>query len=524
MNKPTLYRILSIALVLVLTAPVIARDMTREERLADFEQAVGLLRSSYGMIEYKKQTQGIDFDKAVATFRAKIRAVAKDNEFYDLMSAFIAGFKDAHLNHSRPSTMSARLGFGVNRIEGKAIITEIGPALTYDLFPFAVGDELVSLDGKPVATLVRERLPFYSNAREESLLNFVTGTLPYRSGWSGAVPTGMCKVEIRPRGATETVTLDLAWIVRGKPLPGLSFYNNSPKKYPLDPSTWRPDLFVNPLAAARATACTTPAWAPDEKKRSLPTEEFAACTFKTEKGSIGYVRIPSFMPDDATSAVEEFKKLMMSMSKTSGLIIDLTDNPGGSLYYMMAILSMLTEKPLAMPLVSDRASRRVLNGCREWAGQESNPSIRASLENHALAIEKAMEQGLEMTSPSTVFGSIVAPSQEVRYTKPIVVLINDQCYSCGDIFPAILQDNKRAVLFGTTTAGAGGSVNTYGPLAYSGSSISITETLMKRTNGTYIENVGVSPDITFEITQDDAATGYGAYRQAYIDALLKLIP
>jgi C-terminal processing protease CtpA/Prc len=115
------------------------------------------------------------------------------------------------------------------------------------------------------------------------------------------------------------------------------------------------------------------------------------------------------------------------------------------------------------------------------------------------------------------------PDAEVTYTKPVLMLINDQCYSCGDIFPALLQDNKRAKLFGTTTAGAGGAVGEFGPLSFSGSSISLTLNVMKRSNGQYIENVGITPEVKYEVTQDDVATNYRKYKIAYVTALMKMI-
>jgi len=64
----------------------------------------------------------------------------------------------------------------------------------------------------------------------------------------------------------------------------------------------------------------------------------------------------------------------------------------------------------------------------------------------------------------TIFGLIVEQDNEVNFTKPILVLIDESCYSTGDMFPALIKNNSwngRIVLYGNTTGGAGGNVNNF---------------------------------------------------------------
>ncbi len=86
---------------------------------------------------------------------------------------------------------------------------------------------------------------------------------------------------------------------------------------------------------------------------------------------------------------------------------------------------------------------------------------------------------------------------------------------CGDFFPAILQDNKRALIFGQRTAGAGGHVKSYAHSSRFGiQGYSLTASIAYRPDGTLVENIGVSPDISYKITVKDIHKGYKGYIQA----------
>lgn len=518
--------VLAFALVAALTAsPLAARDLTTEERLADFDQLVGMVRSSYGMLEYKTGKLGIDLAKLTATYRAQVQAVTNDNAFYDLLSAFLSEFKDAHVGHFRPSNARATLGFSVNRIEEKAVIVGVNrKILPEEQFPFHEGDELVSIDGKPVARIIQEMVPMHASSTEESSLGLMTRALTSRAGWLGPVPTGVARLEIRPANSEEAQAISTPWIVRGKFLPGLNFHSENPDSlYPIRPGTTSPDLSRNPIAGAFDSQVIAP-WMPADAQ-VIEAKYYGAALFNTEKGLMGYIRIPTFMVESDEEAVAEFRKLLKDMRFTKGLVLDLNDNPGGSLFYCYKLASMFANKPLELPMVSERASRTNLSSYEQWAELEPAAVTKQLYQLAAESMRKAMEGGKDMTEFMYSFGvSTQVPDAEVTYAAPVLMLINDQCYSCGDVFPALLKDNGRATLMGTTTAGAGGAVGSFGPLAYSGSSINLTLNLMRRVDGTFIENNGVAPDVTWQHTQQDVAGGYETYRRAYTAELLKLVP
>lgn len=512
-----------------LMVPALAADMTAEQRAADFEQLAGILRSSYAMIEYKKTSIGVDFEEVTRQCRAKLATLANDKEFYDLLSAYIATFKDAHLNHVRPSAMTARLGVSVRRIEGRAIITMVDQkALPADAFPFKLGDELLAIDDVPVARILRERRPYVSGGREEYALQKLTRQLTFRSGSQGPVPTGIARLTIRPAGG-EPQTVEVPWLVTGRALPGLNFHSQGAQRLAgLTLGDRNPDMAVDVTAReedagpkVEAESAPMPIWAPDGQV--VPSPIFPATLFDTPKGKMAYVRINTFSVDDSEPAIKEFRRVLALLKDAKGLILDLNDNPGGSVTYGLTVASMFTDKMLALPKKAERANRTTLS---EYRGYELSKNERraAMARYHGDEIEKAMEAGLSITPPMTLFfRPSQAPDQEVRFTKPVLVLINDQSVSCADLVPSVLKDNGLAKTFGSTTAGAGGSVSEFGPLSYSGSSFSVTINVTQRVNGSYIENVGVEADIPCEPTVEDITTGWKSYRKAYTDALCAMV-
>ena len=75
---------------------------------------------------------------------------------------YVADLDDAHVSISFPATFRATLGFVVDLYKGKALIDGISRAtLPVARFGEQIGDELISIDGKPVMTLIAEMRKYY---------------------------------------------------------------------------------------------------------------------------------------------------------------------------------------------------------------------------------------------------------------------------------------------------------------------------------------------------------------------------
>ncbi len=111
----------------------------------------------------------------------------------------------------------------------------------------------------------------------------------------------------------------------------------------------------------------------------------------------------------------------------------------------------------------------------------------------------------------------------MRYTKPIVLLIDELSGSGGDAFPAIMGGIGRATLMGRRTMGAGGHVEIAGPLYFSGQTLSLTKSMFFRPDGVPVENHGAEPSVPYAPTVNDFVNGYVDMQATYLAETLKLV-
>jgi carboxyl-terminal processing protease len=179
--------------------------------------------------------------------------------------------------------------------------------------------------------------------------------------------------------------------------------------------------------------------------KAVKTEDF---------GDIGYVRLSTFMANDAA---DEVRAALNKFKDKKGLIIDLRGNPGGLLPNAIDIGSMFIKK--------DEAIVHVVN--REGEKQ----SYRAS-------------------------GKVVVDPK-----IPVAVLVDGGSASASEILSGALQDDHRAVLIGTKTFGKG-LVQTVHPLS-DGSGVAITTNKYLTPAGHDIHKKGIEPDIKVELPKID---------------------
>ncbi|GMQ60183.1 carboxy-terminal processing protease CtpA [Vallitalea sediminicola] len=166
---------------------------------------------------------------------------------------------------------------------------------------------------------------------------------------------------------------------------------------------------------------------------------------------IGYMRITGF--EEVT--YDQFKEALYDLEakEEKGLIIDLRNNPGGLLNIVIDMADELLPQGLIV-YTEDK------NGYREQASSD----------------------------------------EEHKFTKPIVVLANENSASASEILTGAIKDSGIGTVVGTTTFGKG-LVQRVFPLE-DGSAVKVTISKYFTPSGNYIHGKGIEPDVQIELPEE----------------------
>ena len=162
----------------------------------------------------------------------------------------------------------------------------------------------------------------------------------------------------------------------------------------------------------------------------------------------GYVRIYNFTEKTTYDLEDALDKLESGETEFKGLIMDIRDNPGGLLPQAIGVSELFLEEGTIL-------------------------SIKGRLEKHTQIYN--------------------AHKNEKKRDYPIIVLINGGSASASEIVAGALQDNKRALVLGTTSFGKG-SVQTVKTMR-DGSGLKFTIARYYTPSGRSIQAKGIKPDI-----------------------------
>jgi C-terminal processing protease CtpA/Prc len=523
---------------------------TKEQRVSDANMLVGTFERYYGPRDWKKESMEISFEQLSKELLDKAEKDITDVEFYEAIGKYVASFKDIHTSISIPSSAVAYLPMDLDDVDGHVMVTGFSEELAKDL---DYGDEVIEMDGRPISDVRDEFAASLGVPNPVAARRFAAESIVYRDQAQGsALPDkSIVQMKIRSKKDGQEKTITMEWKTAGRPLARLN-----------DKGT---DLSLGAKAAAAGHAATSPL---DQYRNFLyrnykghrmlsigDSRSFfpLGANFIERKAGplrtgvinadgkrIAYLRIPQFELNIDEVIAQLVDDIPYLESTTDAMILDVTDNPGGNWCLGVAVASFLTDKGMKDLNVAFRANRfSLMDFERALEHDGSLPEKEKELYTAIVDDMRAtMASGGLLTKPypictaeGEIKPAIDGDGKIYAYTKPILLLQNEHSISCGDLFPALLKDNGRATLFGETTMGGGGSRFDVPVQGYSEISLSYANSLVVRNTEvdaggkktSYIENVGVAPDIPYHITLDDFYSGYETYANAAMQAVLSLV-
>lgn len=563
---------LVLALVALVSVPASQAVTQQEAMLNDLQTIQRHFELYYAPFEWKKKYANWDLATAVKDAEAKIQADASlsVSAYHRILKDFTTTTKDYHVGISFQNTERASLPFTVKVVAGKAIVVYVDRSKApEDAFPFHNGDELVSVDGKLAADLAVE-LGKLSEGETVPGTDLALGSLfvTRRSAASGfAVPKGQVNLVFLRQGEAEAVTHQMTWDYTPESLtldiPSLHTLTKSAPKTAAERANAisnklmtfaRGDLLNTDLAANPYGLGTRVGYLPDLGTKiweSAADSKFYAYIYKNAKGKmIGVVRLPTYSPEGEADKYDvharDFEAVVAKFeSLTDMMVIDQLNNPGGSVYYLYRLASMLSSTALTTPKhkrmltskdvldsltllkelapISDDLTAKLVLGATLGAYPVTYQLV-LSLRDEANFIVSEWNAGRRFANPYHLGVDMINPGP-VHYTKPILLLTNELDFSGGDFFPTIMQDNKRVTVMGARTAGAGGYVLDFSfPNTFGIDGIRVTGSIAQRVTGNPIENLGVTPDVPYTVTEKDVRGGYADYAAAINAQVEKMTP
>jgi hypothetical protein len=217
-------------------------------------------------------------------------------------------------------------------------------------------------------------------------------------------------------------------------------------------------------------------------------------------GNVGYLRLES-MDENAVALIPE---MMQRFRDTAGLVVDVRDNGGGSREPLRWLYSYLAPEG-DPPRVANCARYRLFSGFGDdhLTSRFLYPADFSDWnENERAAIAEFQKSfHAEWQPPDDEFSQwhymVLSRLDDPRifhYAKPVVVLMNEKCFSATDVFLAALKGMPSVTLVGTTSGGGSARAETV-RLGNTSISVRLGSMVSFMRNGQLFDGSGVEPDV-----------------------------
>jgi carboxyl-terminal processing protease len=204
---------------------------------------------------------------------------------------------------------------------------------------------------------------------------------------------------------------------------------------------------------------------------------------KRLEGGIAYIALANFVQDDAAAQV---KAALLRHSDAKAYVLDLRNNPGGSVAQALQIASLFVGDGNLVSF-SERAE-----------GDWNKPKYITSL----FSVSSKLDRGLIETKagPAGTAPLISHFTKEKDIVdKPVVILVNENSASSSELTAAAIHDNGAGTIMGTKTFGKGVAQLV---IAVENAAVKVTQSRYYTPNNLWVGDgysesgrIGIEPDI-----------------------------
>lgn len=557
------------------------RPLTTSEAFADYDALVDSIRSLYGPLEYKEKRFGFSFAREAARIRAELIGAKTDGDKMAKSLELLRLLQDGHVSLTQPIRERFEIPLVAMPVEGKTLVAKIHSSLAP--YGIEVGDEILSVDGVTPDEVLKTALKYtwFGNAESDKHMvyymfrrpSFIPELAPkgpfaliefakasgekksVRIAWTKTSPQIrndlapktsspesargparlLAKEALTSKAVAERVELETSLADFGATKP---WYWNEKLKRTYGVTLVTPERERVATFYPQWLRALNPAGLPG-KRPDLPDPlpEVFAALYRHQGKTILLVRQPSYVADSYPVNLAIYSALFDQYQGIADvLVIDQTHNPGGYVTYTEGMARLIAPKGTNGFVQFMNTDRRWYNEFTEyWTSLPpavAGSPIGSAVLEYARAIERDGEAGLRLTREPFSFSLFeTLPAGPGAWNKPVLVVIDELCASGGDAFPMLVKANGLGTLFGTRTAGMGGSVESALELPFSRAELMVTRGLFTafRPDGKYnpaefVENNGVTPDLPYSHSVKDFRDGFVGYFKALSEAAIGKIP
>lgn len=523
-----------------------AGSLTLGQRKLLVDQSLLLLEQNYVHLPLKVAMHAINPLQRLRVMRARMeRQTAQSMEaewiFHRQMSSIFHSVRDLHTNYLLPAPFAGKIAFLPFMIEKcfdqtgeHYLITRT--IIGYTAPQFGPGAEVTHWNGTPIARAVALNGAQFAGSNDAANLARGLESLTLRplviqsppdESWVTLSYLGLdgSAQELREQWKVTTnlpPMTDLDALTPAAALMGLDL--DSDEKARAKKALYVREVVELEQGQSSAELAKPQAVGGSDLPTTMPGV-FRAREVVTAHGTFGHLRIFTFSVTDPIAFRDEFVRLTAALPP-NGLIVDVRDNGGGHIFASEFTLQTMTPRHISPEPVQFISTPLNLRICRRHKDNPAGIDLGPWFDS----LDLATEIGAAYSAAKPITPEEGANAIGQTYYGPVVLVTDARVYSATDIFAAGFADHQIGPILGVddNTGAGGANVWTHGLLAAllneppppdstspyealpNGANLRVA---IRRTlrvgdlSGTPVEDLGVRPDSTHQLTRDDLLSG-----------------